>query len=85
MESLVRREIRVSAGDIGRHRTKWIVAALELTKSSGSASDGDAVLYATGHEVFIGQVELLIPGCNLILQIFQICLKLAEHSFGPWV
>ena len=57
-----------------------------MVLSAGSlGSDGDAVLYTAGLEVFIGQVELLIPGYDLSFQISQIFLKLTEHSFGPGV
>lgn len=56
-----------------------------VLSAGSSGSDGDAVLYAAGLEVFIGQVELLIPGYDLSFQISQICLKLTEHSFGPGV
>lgn len=41
------------------------------------ASDGHTVLYAAGLEVFIGQVQGLIPGYNLFFKVFQIFLELA--------
>lgn len=56
-----------------------------LLGAGNSGSDGDTVLYVAGLEVFIGQVKVLIPGCNLSFQIFQICLKSAQHSFGPGI